>query len=126
MSYHQALLCKYLHLQYNLFVIYDESKAFPRGPFDDKVPQSTQQTDRGTSHARSEKQGNLGHILLVTFKSIKKHTHKSQIFYSYPQTSHDAKNNYIYNHVKSYTYKSENILITSFILKSNRVKKEYP
>ena len=29
---HQALFCKYLHLQYNVFVVYDESKAVPQRP----------------------------------------------------------------------------------------------
>ena len=31
LSYYQALFCKYLHLQYNAFVIYDESKRSLRG-----------------------------------------------------------------------------------------------
>ena len=31
-SDHQALFCKYLHLQYNVFVVYDESKAVPQRP----------------------------------------------------------------------------------------------
>ena len=39
LSYHQALLNKYLHLQYNVFVIYDESKAVPQRPSHDKVYQ---------------------------------------------------------------------------------------
>ena len=39
LSYHQVLLCKYLHLQYNVFVIYDESKAVPKRQSHDNVPQ---------------------------------------------------------------------------------------
>ena len=30
--YHQALFGKYLHLQYNVFVIYDEAKTVPQRP----------------------------------------------------------------------------------------------
>ena len=33
-----GLLNKCLHLQYNVFVIYDESKAVPQRPSHDKVP----------------------------------------------------------------------------------------
>ena len=39
LSYHQVLLCKYSHLQYNVFVIYDESKTVPQRPSHDNVPQ---------------------------------------------------------------------------------------
>ena len=39
LSYHQALLYNNLHLQYNLFVIYDESKAVRQRPSHDKVLQ---------------------------------------------------------------------------------------
>ena len=39
LSYHRAFLCKYLHLQYNTFTIYDESKAVLQEPTHDKVPQ---------------------------------------------------------------------------------------
>ena len=35
-----GLLSKCLHLQYNVFVIYDESKAVPQRPSHDKVPQT--------------------------------------------------------------------------------------
>ena len=34
----------------------------------------------------SVKQGNLAHFLVATFKSLKKHTRKPQIFYPYLQT----------------------------------------
>ena len=39
LSYYQVLLGKYLHLQYNVFVIYEDSKAVPQRPSHDKVPQ---------------------------------------------------------------------------------------
>ena len=35
-----TLLYKYLHLQYNVFVIYDELKAVPQRPSHDKVSQN--------------------------------------------------------------------------------------
>ena len=57
-------------------------------------------------------------FLLATFKFIKRIPTNPKIFYSYPQTSPwpllILKNNYIHNHVKKYTYKSENTLITPF------------
>ena len=37
LSYYQALFCKYLHLQYNVFAIYDESKAVSQRPSHDIV-----------------------------------------------------------------------------------------
>ena len=37
LSYYQTLFCKYLHLQYNVFVIYDESKAVSQRPSHDIV-----------------------------------------------------------------------------------------
>ena len=39
LSYHQVLLCKYLHLQYSVFIIYDELKTVPQTPSHDKVSQ---------------------------------------------------------------------------------------
>ena len=41
LSYHQTVLCKYLHLQINLFIIYNESKGAPQRPSHDKVPLKT-------------------------------------------------------------------------------------
>ena len=48
LSYHQALLYKYLHLKCNVFVIYDESKTAPQRPSMTKCPKNTQASDRGT------------------------------------------------------------------------------
>ena len=43
-----------LHLQYNAFIIYNESKAVPQRPSHDTVPgKDKQQTDRGKAHAET-------------------------------------------------------------------------
>ena len=39
LSYHQDLLGKYIHLQYNAFAIYDKLKTIPQRPSHDNVPQ---------------------------------------------------------------------------------------
>ena len=49
-----TLLCKYLHLQYNVFRIYDELKAVPqRLSHVIRWPKYKQQTDGGTRHAEA-------------------------------------------------------------------------
>ena len=53
MSYHQALLYKYLHLQYKVFVIYDESIAVPQRPSHDKIPQKHTANWQGNTSHRS-------------------------------------------------------------------------
>ena len=53
LSYHQALFCKYLHLQYNVFVIYDEAKAVPQRPSYNKVPQKHAANRQGNTSRRS-------------------------------------------------------------------------
>ena len=57
---HQALFCKYLHLQYNIFVIYDEAKAVPQRPSHNKVPQK---------HA-ANRQGNTSHRSMIPTKLL--------------------------------------------------------
>ena len=60
LSYHQALFGKYLHLQYNVFVIYDEAKAVPQRPSHNKVPQK---------HA-ANRQGNTSHRSMIPTKLL--------------------------------------------------------
>ena len=52
-SSYRALLWKNLHLQYNVIVIYDESKAVSHRPLLNKVPPKMHQTDRGTPHSEA-------------------------------------------------------------------------
>ena len=52
-SYHQVLLCKYVHLQYIVLIIYDNSQAVPQRQSHDKVARKHAATDRGTPHAET-------------------------------------------------------------------------
>ena len=52
--------CKYLHLQYNVFLIYDEAKAVPQRPSHNKVPQK---------HA-ANRQGNTSHKSMIPTKLL--------------------------------------------------------
>ena len=66
-EYHQAFFCKYLHLQYNTFAIYDEAKAVPQGPSHNKVPQKHVPNRHGSTSRRSMIPKKL---LLCTFVEI--------------------------------------------------------
>ena len=58
--YHQALFGKYLHLQYNVFVIYDEAKAVPQRPSHNKLPQKQ----------AANRQGNTSHRTMIPTKLL--------------------------------------------------------
>ena len=67
LSCHQALFCKYLHLQCNVFVIYDEAKPVPQRPSHIKVPQKHAANRQGST---SRKSMTATKLLLCTFVEI--------------------------------------------------------
>ena len=85
LSYHQALLCKYFHLQYNAFIIYKASKAVPQSPFHEKVPRKHVVNWRGNTSCRSVIPKKL--LLCNFFKITPRHRRSSQIRCMYPKNT---------------------------------------
>ena len=82
LSYHQALLCKCLHFQYNTFIIH-RKQIFRDHPMA-RCPENTQQTDRRTPHAEARFEQGCCYVSLL--KSHFGMGAPTQIRHIYPKT----------------------------------------